>query len=307
MRTSTKLATLLSRGGDPYTVTPTQTVGSELLVNGDFSDGTGTFPNGWTVEGSGSGNSVTNTNPDGSAGSGAARMVGAGTARIRIRQNSKLTVGQTYFNEWDMSAYSSGAFTYQDGANYTAALGGSAARVARGLLQAGNVDILIQSNTSPAQDATVNYASCKPITLNPEMTVPSANMKMTTLFSLPASPRVGDQVRLSVRASNYSAGNHLYAWLWYNLSSVWEVRLYSVASYALTQLIGAVTSLGTVNGLRVNCNGNSISMFTTTDSGSNWTQRGSTVTHSTYNTATKANVIWTPDFTMTQLKYEAAT
>lgn len=72
MKRSTQLLTVM-RGGAATAYPPAQSFGAELLVNGDFSDGSGTFPNGWTkTNDNGTNATITETAANGSAGTGAA-------------------------------------------------------------------------------------------------------------------------------------------------------------------------------------------------------------------------------------------
>lgn len=146
--------------------------------------------------------------------------------------------------------------------------------------------------------------SVKTITLNAQLTAPSANMRLDEFYTLPASPVVGSQMWLLPRISDFAAGNYWTAKLVYT-GAQWNIDLYSVATHTATSRIAA-TAIGATDGVRVNLNGDQISLWTTANSGTNWTQRGSTITNSTYQTATGVNALWTSDFTPGQLVYAAA-
>lgn len=136
-------------------------------------------------------------------------------------------------------------------------------------------------------------AAIVPLTLNGQLTAPSADMDMAVLYPLPGSPRVGEQVQLLCRISDFATGNYWTAVLEYT-GSAWNAVLYSVAANTLTACITAA-GVGATNGIRAALNGNDWELFTTADGGDNWTSRG-TFTSTLYNTATGVNAMWTDQF-----------
>lgn len=302
MRTSTKLATLLSRGSDPYTSTPTQAFGANLLTNGNFSDGTGTFPNGFTyaLGTSGGDPGVSNSAANGGAGTGSAKFTqSAAVENTPALTQTIFTVGDYYEAAAEMTQRTSGTLTYRIGGNaQTLSAVGTAVLMAR----ADTTGFLIRANSNPSAWVCDNL-SAKKITPNTEKVAPSANMKITQRYTLPGSPRKGEEVWLMPRISSFSSGNYWIAVLTYT-GSQWNISLNSVASHSRTSRTSA-TDIGTTSGIYVNCNGDSLSLFTY--DGATWTQRGSTVTNATYNTATGYNVMATSLVTLGALNYSAAT
>lgn len=144
----------------------------------------------------------------------------------------------------------------------------------------------------------------KSATINTELVAPSANMRISQFYTLPASPAQGDALWLMPRISDFATGNYWLGLLEYT-GSQWNITLYSVATHTRTARIATVTNIGTSNGIRITANGSDWTLETTANSGSNWTSRG-TVNNSTYSTATGANVVATSTFTLGLLQYEAA-
>jgi hypothetical protein len=126
-------------------------------------------------------------------------------------------------------------------------------------------------------------------------------MQINFLYTLPASPVAGEDVWLLLRISDFGGGNYWLAWLRYT-GSQWDVNLYSVASHTRSS-VAAATNVGTTNGLRVTMNGDQVSLWTTANGGANWTQRDTTKTNTTYQTATGVNVIHASTFTPGQLSF----
>jgi hypothetical protein len=172
----------------------------------------------------------------------------------------------------------------------------------RTLSRADSTDIRLQ--TSGVSDVTVDNASVKALTLNGQLTAPSANMKIDQLFTLPGTPIKGTQVWVYLRISDYAVGNFWKVELLYT-GTQWNINLYSVATFTKTSRIAA-TNVGATNGVRINMNADSISLWTTPDGGANWTQQGSTITNNTYQTATGVNAAWTSDVTAGNLVFAAA-
>lgn len=297
------MTTLRNGGSDPYTSIPAQTLGAELLVNGDFSDGTGTFPNGFTyaLGTSGGDPGISQTAANGGAGAGSAKFTqSAAVENTPALTQTIFTVGDYYEAAAEMTQRTSGTLTYRIGGNaQTLSAVGTAVLMAR----ADSTGYLVRANNNPSSWVGDNL-SAKKITPSTQKTAPSANQKITGLYTLPGSPRKGEAVWLMPRISNFSSGNYWVAVLTYT-GSQWNINLYSVAAHTRTSRISA-TNIGTTNGIYVNMNGDSVSLYTTANGGSSWTQQGSTITNATYNIAVDYNMMATSLVTMTQLKYEPA-
>lgn len=162
----------------------------------------------------------------------------------------------------------------------------------------------INRTTTASSYSEYDAVSVRTITLNEQLAAPSANMCVEQLYALPAVPVAGDQVRLMARISDFANGNYWLARLYY-ADAQWSVQLFSSAAHTLTSRIAAVTDIGTSNGLRINMDGDDISMYTTADGGDNWTQRGSAISNNLYNTATGVNSMWTSAFTIGEMAYAA--
>ncbi len=300
-----KLVSLVVRsgGGDPNVSTPAQRLGANLITNGDFSDGSGTFPNGFTylLGTSGGDPGVSQSAADGSAGTGAAKFTMSGvTANTPALSQTIFTAGDYYEAAAEMTQRTGGEFQYRVGTTQQSmtAVGQSVIMV-----RADGTGYLARANSHPSSFVMDNLTA-KKITPSPQKTAPSANQKITALYTLPGSPRKGEEVWLLLRISSFSSGNYWIAVLTYT-GSAWNISLSSVASHTRTSRTSA-TGIGTTNGIQVNANGDTLKLYTTADGGGSWTQRGSDVTNSTYNTAVDYNVMATSLVTLGTLRYQAA-
>lgn len=272
---------------------PVQTLGVELLTNGTFSTWSGDNPTNWSTNNENGTNFVTES-------SGAARMVSDGGSAVNIGQ-SILSVGSYYQFALDITARTSGSIRMED-TSFGIARTFNAVGSARYIGRAANTQLRIIRNE--ACDMTMDNASVKALTPNAQLTAPSADMRLTAFYTLPASPVQGDQVWLVPRISDFSAGNYWLVLLEYT-GSQWNITVYSVASHVRTQRIAA-TAIGVTNGVRVNMNGTSIALETTADGGDNWTSRGTPATNTTYQTATGVSMLHTSAVTPGNLLYEPA-
>lgn len=292
-------AAVLKPNAPPTAWAPDQVVGADILTNGGFTGGI----TGWTLAAnSGSDPTVTAVNPDGSAGTGAAKWFGSAASFVQLRQTAG-SVGTYYFSEAECAAYTAGSVDILWGGNtpfVTESV--NSLGVVRGISRCSTAEVRPQAGGA-AVNLVLNYLSVKPLTVSTQRAAPSANMRITQLYTLPASPVKGDQLWLPVRISSWSSGNYLMALLIYT-GTRWDVQFYTVTTHGRSGNLGGATNIGSTSGLRVNLNGNSITIETL--SGSTWTARGTTMTNSNYNTATDFNVLATPDFTLGTLSREAA-
>lgn len=262
---------------------PVQSFGPELLVNGDFSDGL----NGWTkLNDNGSTATITETAPDGSPGTGAATWNNSGSAVFVLLRQTVYTAGKWYETRGSMTAYTGGRMDIvSGGAVPVSPL--SSVRSVRRVERAVGTDLTLQPGGALPRLFTSDDWGVKELTIPAEQTAPSADMDITFLYTLPVTPLADDRVFLLGRISSFSSGNYWLVMLEYT-GSQWNVTLYSVASHTRTQQKTA-SNVGSTNGLRFYANGTTIRMYTTADSGANWTQRDTDLTSSTYQTATGYN------------------
>lgn len=283
---------------------PSQSLGAELLANPSFTAWTGDNPDSWTVGGeSGSDPMVTQVASGGGAGTGAARLYASASSNQPTLTQNVLVANSFYEAEATISASNSSVFLRLNagGQQILSNTGATTAHVQGRANGTGFVIIPSQS----ANDITIDAVTVKLLTPNTELTAPSANMRLDQFFTLPGSPMPGECVRLFSRISSFASGDYWQVWLRYTVGSNWEIDLYSVATHTATSRIN-VSGLSAPNGIRVNMNGDSLSLYTTTNGGTNWTQRGTTITNSTYNTATGVNAMWSNRVTIGNLAYAAA-
>lgn len=277
---------------------PVQSLGSNLVVDGDMEAvGTGAYT---AVNATLSKQTTTPYE-----GTRCLRVVRDGSA-ARADQTI-LTVGAIYQTDYASRGDGTNFLNVLVGGTDTvvSAAGGTLWVLRRGVFRATGTTIGLNTIGNIGNYAEGDAFAVNALTLNTQLAAPSANMRTDFFYTLPGSPVEGDQIWLMPRVSDFAAGNYWLAWLRWT-GSQWDINLYSVATHTRTSRIAA-TNIGTTNGIRVNANGDSWSLFTTADGGSNWTQRGSTITNATYQTATGVNVLHTSSVTAGNLLYAPAT
>lgn len=284
---------------------PAQTLGSELLANPDFSAGaSGANPTSWTVLGeSGSDPDVSIVAPGGGAGTGACRLYNSATLAQPSINQAVLSAGSYYELSLLIDTVTAGSIRMFDSSAPTLGFVASTTGVKRTIGRAVGTAMRIRAEASNS-NVVIDDASVKVITLNGQLTAPSANMRADFFYTLPGSPAEGAQLWLVARASDFASGNYWLAFLEYT-GSQWNITLFSVAGHTRTSRTSA-TNIGATNGVRVNCNGDTLKLYTTANGGTNWTQRGSDVSNSTYNTATGVNALWVSTITPGNLVYAPA-
>lgn len=261
-----------------------QSLGNELLLNGDMNWATGVLTS-WTVSNSSS--SVTEVAPGGGAGTGAARLqASAGGVYPRVSQ----IVGSLVAGEWvevyvNCSAFTSGQVDfYSTVSNWGWQIPVTAAGEYRSVGPVSQTPAYLYG-ISTVLDMVFDRLSLRKLNLN-ELTVVTANSDNRFYFSLPASPLRSESVSLLNR--RIDASNYLELRLVRNAANTnWDLRTHRVtAGVQTSNIITAVTSVGDVNGLRMECNGNTITIYTTTDGGGNWTSRGTNTNAANHPTGT---------------------
>lgn len=261
------------------------TFGPSLNANPDFSSW-GATPTGWSATQSG-GSSIAQVGPDGLAGTGAARMQSPTTA-VQPRLEQVLTaqagnVGMLVEAVLDRSAGATGTI------DWYSQVGGAGWQVSTtAVAEWVTADLFAQTPaylfgiTAPL-DATINRADLRRITPTVQSIQPNATL--TYLFEF-ASPRRGETVEIRFRQESWTR-YHAVRIVRNAAGTGYNANMYRVADgpIAKTTLIAAQALGASVNGLRVVMNGTSLSLWTSADGGSNWTQRGTTQTSTFYQTA----------------------
>jgi hypothetical protein len=284
---------------------PAQSLGNELLQNNALSTWSGDNPSSWSVGGeSGSDPQLTERDPnqghaDTKTVGGAANYYSSAVTNQPSMFQTILSIGSYYESLIEVSNFVGGSIRLEMGDIFpTLTAIGTYRILGRATWAVWNLRAI------GAPDVTVNSTSSKLLTINTQLIAPGANMRLDQFYSLPATPADGSQTWLYARISDFATGNFWKVELVYN-GSQWNINLYSVATFTKTSRIAA-TNIGATNGVRVNMNGDQLSLWTTADGGANWTQRGTTITNSTYQTATGVNAIWTSDVTPGNLVYAPA-
>lgn len=287
---------------------PAQSLGSELVTNGNME--TGDPPSNWTATGDATLDGVADERTGGSGAQALSVARGGANAGPIANQTISVAAGSWYeTTAWLKNVdATSGVRVYYTNPTFQPGFVATTSWFKFcniNYRSAATSVIACQSYTSvAATGGRFDDVSVKPVTLNTQLTAPSANMRLDVFYTLPGSPATGTQIVLLPRISDFSAGNYWKVLLEYT-GSQWNITLYSAASHVLTSRISA-SNIGASDGVRVNMNGDSISLYTTSNGGSSWTQRGSTISNSTYQTATDVNALWTSDITPSTLAYAPA-
>lgn len=283
-------------------VTFTQSLGSELIANNLFSTWAAGSPSSWTVSNNGF-SSVTEVAAGGGVGTGAARLVltSGGGVFPRLSQSTTLAQGAFVEAQAVCSAFTSGrADWYSTASNFGWQIIAQAAATFTtvGFSPILNSNAFLYGNAT-SLDLVFDSVSLRQITPN-ATTVTAANADNRFYFTLPGSPVRGETISLLNR---YSAGNWIELRLVRNAGNTdWDLRVNRVTSFAQTNdIITAVTSVGTVNGIRLEGNGNTITVYTTTNSGGSWTSRGTNTNAANHPTGTGLLPVYSSTITPVRL------
>ena len=281
----------------------TQSLGAELLTNGDFSAWTGDNPDGWTVEGETAPDpEVTERDPnqghaDTKTVGGAANFYSSATNYAPRMSQAPATVGLWYevAAEKTASVASYPYFSYPFGPGWKAF-----PTKLRASGRAMNTLLIIGPHTAPI-DFTLDNISVKRIMLNTQQTMP-ANAIIDFTYILPGVPASWDNLFLFYRVSDVSLDIGYSCWqihLQRNfINTAWYLYLDSVNAGTVTNRV-AVTGVGSPTTIRVICDGTKHNCYTL--EGTTWTKRGTEVDVSWNDSATGLNTIYCSGMTPTKL------
>lgn len=292
---------IIDLAGSAYFV---QSIGTELLTNGDFSAWTSDNPSGYgVVLESGSDPMITQVDPSGSAGTGAARFFSSVTANAPRLQRGGWSIGSIYEVETDLSAYVSGVMAVYD-TNTTGfgALLASSAGIKRQIGRANGSTFDIRGHGAAPHDFTVNNVSIKLVTTNGVLTgVADGTFIMT--FNEPAIMFAGIRIQLGIRVVD-SDGALADGWVAEirrnDTNSNWDFRLDSYSSGVPTNRI-SVIGIGAVAGMKVQAFGNNFDCWTL-DLSDVYTKRGGTITNATWNTSVGVQCLYSTDFDQSNMR-----
>jgi hypothetical protein len=243
-----------------------QTSGAELVANGTFSSDTAwTKGTGWTI------------------GSGVAHCDGTqNPSTTLIQQNAAVVDGAYHEATFALSNRVAGSVTPLIGGG-TAGIARTSNNTYTDIMRAtGPAAVYLRGNSTFVGD--VDDYSVKTITPRALLDAPSADMRISQFYTLAASPVEGHRVRLFARVSDFSAGDFWEVVLLRNAGQ-WDIDLYTVATHTRTPRATA-PNVGVTNGIRLIMNGDQVSLWTTANGGTNWTQRDTTKTQSLYQSET---------------------
>lgn len=278
-----------------------QSLGAELLTNGNFTAWSGGNPTGWTVTGEvGSDPAVNEVAPGGGAGTGAAQFFSSATPNVPTLSQVALTANTWYESALSMTAHTAGL------ANpifvprlAVQSLNGLMDLQSLGL--ANNVTWSVSGTSSVPINYVLDDFSCRAISLNTAYAT-GLNQQSELYFNLVPSPVVGMLVALQYRIA--SVNNFWIAYMWRGTGGVWFARLDSVSSGGVTNRINANVGATLPDAIRVRVVGDVHQLFTL--SGTTWTQRGTNITNTTHNSASGVRPIYSSAFTPSLLTSGAA-
>lgn len=248
---------------------PEQSLGEEVLQNGDMSSATG-----WSV--------------------GTSWSIAGGVATSTDNTFSSLV--QAALTEGDY--YETGAQVTRTSGSLVHKLGGITVRIVNADLtfldvgRAGADGWLVYGIS--AYNGTVDNATAKKITLNGQLVAPLADGVVEFYFELPGTPIAGQVVIGLLRILDFAAGNFWRVLLKRNDSNTaWNIYLQSLDAFTATNQI-TKTNVGDINAWRVTMAGDDWALETSSDGGDTWVPRGS-VNNSLYATATGINALYSSD------------
>lgn len=259
----------------------TQSLGSELLTNGDFSSWSGDNPVGWTVSGE------VLLDPAVTQSGNAARFISTVINNVPfISQASILTIGAMYEMTAVISARTNGALSCQLGINTN--INANSVQTFTAIARAtGNTTVVVGAITAPT-DITIDSISVKQITLNSQQNAVADGI-FDFEFTLPGSPVAGQRCEL-----RYRVVDTLNYWVMYirrnSSNSAWDFLLDSVVAGVETNQASA-SGIGTPKRMQVRAIGNLHNCYTF-DTSEVPTKRGGEVNNTTHNTATGLNTVY---------------
>lgn len=285
----------------------TQSLGSELVSNGNME--TGSPPTGYSAFNAAVATSVADERTGGS-GSASLANTGAGTAFPNIRANWTSASNTIYLaSGWLKNIDSLGANIFVENSIALASLFGNyvtpaswsrASRFFRDNTGATRTIQMYLSGANNGLSARFDDLSIKPVTLNTAQTMP-ADAIVDFTYALPATPAAGMEIHLLYRIN--SAGDELNnCWDAYlrrnDANSAWDFLLDSISSGTRTNRV-SVTGVGSVTTIRIICEGNNHDCYLFASGA--WAKRGSTVTNSSFASATGLNTLYSTEFTPSAL------
>lgn len=277
-------------------VTPSQSLGSELVTNGDFADWTGDDPDNFSVFNESLPNREITERDSGdlhadAAGTGSANFYSDSATDVAITQGAVFTANSWHEVELVVSAINQPSVTAAGDLTALFAIQAGAVATYRTMYhpRVDQTQLIIGRTGSTSQDITLDSISVKPVTGNVEQTT-QANADNRFFFDLLESPEPGRYIVNLV----YRKQDDTHFWLAHLEydGSQWNAYLVSWDGNSQTVRITA-SNVGTPNGIRVVASGDDHDLYTTADNGASWTQRGSTVTNTLFNTATDLEVFYT--------------
>jgi hypothetical protein len=282
----------VSEATEPVAEVPVQSLTAKV-PNPDMNWSAGALSNWTIVSGTLGGDpGYSEVAADGTAGTGAVRILSTATNNSPILRVTSAfdTLGAFFEVFYTISQRTAAFVTVRAGNTGTLSVSPSFVGSQRLIVRNQSANDSIEWRGSTGVDLVADYLGLNRITLNTQLVAPSADMRISFFYTLPASPVNGDQVWVLPRISDFATGNYWKARLIYT-GSQWNINLYSVALHVDTSVASA-TNIGTTNGIRVTMDGDQVSLFTTVNSGAGWTQRDTTKTSALYQSATGVNVLY---------------
>lgn len=275
----------------------TQSLGAELLTNGNFAAWTGNNPNGWTVTESPPAREVSES-------TGTALCVNDGSGSLALAQ-AVLSAGLLYEAQIEVvtnAVAGNATLSIGDAASLPIVLASTGAKITLDRAKTANFYGIFCSN---ANNLSLDNASVKRITPNAFISA-IASGSFRHRFVLPASPMANDQIHLTYRMTA-SGQEFLNGWDCYlrrnNANNAWDILLDSISNGTRTPR-RVVTGVGDVTGIRVDASGSTHQLYTFASN--TWTAQGAPVNVSFQDTAIGVNTICNSTFTQNSLEITSA-
>lgn len=290
----------------------TQSLGSELLTNGDFE--TGDPPTGWSLGGA-TLSSVTDTRTGGS-GTKAMQVSRLDNSNPYCQQQPTTVAGKWYeFSGWYRNVdFSSGAYVqWANNPNVDSPINASTtwkkwSNTSRRTATGGFIRGRGGSSTN-GQTGRYDDFSVKVVNTNVQAVMPASDGTLTFSFTLPSSPVSGETIHLIYRIPAGGTIEDASASFWdlylkrNDANNDWDVYLDDVNANTRTNRTSA-TGVGTPDALRVVLSGTTHTIYT--GAGGTFTARGSPVVLDFLTTEKGANTVYSSTFTPNALVLAAA-
>jgi hypothetical protein len=261
----------------------------------------------WTEASIGTDPGQSEVDPSGGAGTGAAHLLSTATnMRPQIQQLTALEVNSVYEVDIDYTVHIAGGFDVNLGTNRIKILNAATRLQTLGICL-GNQSFRIEGRTAP-NNGVLSRAKIQKLTFNAVKDAGVTDFDLRFEFTLPGTTFEGQRVDVWYRLP--AGAPYLDGWCAYlqrnAANDAWQFLLDRHSAGARTAVIAAITVPDSTNAIRVVTSGDDHTCYTSTEGiDGTWTQRGTTQTNATHNTATQCRAVYHSSITPVRFRAEA--